>query len=302
METEAIWDCIVVGAGPAGLSAAIYMGRFRRRTLVISDGDGRWSYGQRNENYLGFPEGVSARHLHELGVAQAERFDVAFSAACVTSVSHDGKDYSLETGMGLRAARTLIWATGVRDHWPAFPGVRRLVGTSLFWCIVCDGWRTRDKDVLIFGNADSVGSTVLQFLTYTRRLTVLVDPEKDKLSLDMQARLEAEGIAVRRGNVKRVHEVGSMLREVVLADGTVLEPDYLFSLLGSTPKTSLLRNLPVALDDRGHVIIDDKNRTSLATFFAAGDVSNKHSHQVVSAAHEGAMSAQAANHVLYFND
>jgi len=179
--------------------------------------------------------------------------------------------------------------------------VRRLVGTSLFWCIVCDGWRTRDKDVLIFGNADSVGSTVLQFLTYTRRLTVLVDPEKDKLSLDMQMRLEAEGIAVLRGSVKRVHQAGSMLR-VVLTGGKVLEPDYLFSLLGSTPKTSLLRDLPVVLDDRGHVVIDDKNRTCLATFFAAGDVSNKHSHQVVSAAHEGAMSAQAANHVLYFND
>jgi thioredoxin reductase (NADPH) len=302
METEEIWDCIVVGAGPAGLSAAIYMGRFRRRTLVISDGDGRWSYGQRNENYLGFPEGVSARQLHELGVAQAERFDVAFCAACVTAVTHDGKGYRLETSMGPWAARTLIWATGVRDHWPAFSGARRLVGTYLFWCIVCDGWRTRDKDVLIFGNADSVGSTILQFLTYTRRLTVLVDPEKDELSLDMQARLEAEGVAVRRGSVKRVHHAGGMLREVVLADDTVLEPDYLFSLLGSTPKTALLKDLPVALDGRGHVVIDDKNRTGLATFFAAGDVSNKHSHQVVSAAHEGAMSAQAANHVLYFND
>ncbi len=95
METKEIWDCIIVGAGPAGLSAAIYMGRFRRRTLVINDGDGRWSYDQRNENYLGFPEGVSARHLHELGVAQAERFDVTFSAACVTSVSYDGESYRL---------------------------------------------------------------------------------------------------------------------------------------------------------------------------------------------------------------
>lgn len=131
---------------------------------------------------------------------------------------------------------------------------------------------------------------------------LLVDPEKDKLSRDMQARLEAEGVAVRRGGVKRVDHVGNRLREVVLTDGTVLEPDYLFSLLGSTPKTALLKDLPVALDGRGYIIIDDKNRTGLATFFAAGDVSNKHSHQVVSSAHEGAMSAQAANHVLYFND
>ncbi len=104
------------------------------------------------------------------------------------------------------------------------------------------------------------------------------------------------------GGVKRVDHAGNRLHEVVLPDGTVLEPNYLFSLLGSTPKTALLKDLPVALDGRGHVIIDDKNRTSLATFFAAGDVSNKHSHQVVSAAHESAMSGQAANHVLYFND
>jgi len=299
METNEMWDCIIVGAGPAGLSAAVYMGRFRRRTLLVSDDDGRWSYGQHNENYLGFPKGVSARRLHKLGVAQAERFGVEFSAARVSAVRYSENSYRLETSRGPQAARTLIWATGVRDHWPAFPAVRRLVGRFLFWCIVCDGWRILDKEVLIFGNADSVGSTVLQFLTYTRRLTVLVDPGEDRLSPEVQADLEAEGITVRRGKVRRVHRTADVLREVVLTDGTVLGPDYLFSLLGSTPKTVLLRDLPVALDDRGHVIIDDKNRTSLATFFAAGDVSNKHSHQVVSAAHEGAMAAQAANHVLY---
>src|SRR6188508_1779275 len=148
------WDCIIVGAGPAGLSAAVYMGRFRRRTLVLDSGDGRWSYGQVNENYLGFPRGVSARRLHALGRAQAERFGVVIRDAAVTAVAPRGAGYHVRYHGGQAEARTLIWAAGVRDLWPSFPGVRRLVGKHLFWCIVCDGWRTLGKRVVVLGNTD----------------------------------------------------------------------------------------------------------------------------------------------------
>jgi thioredoxin reductase (NADPH) len=89
------------------------------------------------------------------------------------------------------------------------------------------------------------------------------------------------------------------IEQVRLEGGRTLDGDLIFSLYGSVPRTELLRRLPVTLASNGHVRIDDKNRTSLARFFAAGDVTNKHSHQVVSAVHEGAMAAQAANFVLY---
>jgi thioredoxin reductase (NADPH) len=293
------WECVIVGAGPAGLCAAVYMGRFRRRTLLLDTGDGRWSYGQTNENYLGFPHGVSARRLHGLGRAQAERFGVVFRPWEVTAIRAAGHLFRLSTTGGLIATRTVIWATGVRDRWPEFPGARRLVGRTLFWCIVCDGWRARDRRLVVLGDSDKAVRTALQFLTYTRRIVFVADPARGRLSARARARLAAEGIPIVKARVAGVVGVPDHIEQVRLEGGRTLDGDLIFSLYGSVPRTELLRRLPVTLASNGHVRIDDKNRTSLARFFAAGDVTNKHSHQVVSAVHEGAMAAQAANFVLY---
>jgi thioredoxin reductase (NADPH) len=290
---------VIVGAGPAGLSAAVYMGRFRRRSLVLDCGDGRWSYGQVNDNYLGFPSGVSAVRLHDLGRAQAERFGVDFRDSEVTAIRGDSDGFRLTTTKGRCRARTVIWAAGVRDRWPEFQGARRLVGRHLFWCLVCDGWRARERRLLVLGDTDRAVRTTLQFLTYTPRVTLLADPGKGRLSARARAKLAQSGIALLEGRVRRVTATKERVERVLLEDGGALEADIVFSLYGSTPRTERLRALPLALARNGHVRIDDKNHTSLPRFFAAGDVTNKHSHQVVSAAHEGAMAAQAANELLY---
>jgi thioredoxin reductase (NADPH) len=288
-----------VGAGPAGLSAAVYMGRFKRRTLVLDCGDGRWSYGQINQNYLGFPAGVRGTRLHELGRKQAERFGVVFKDDQVTSLRHDARGFHLKTGRAVHRARTVIWAAGVRDRWPEFANARKLVGRQLFWCIVCDGWRTRDQRLLVLGHTDGAVRTTLQFLTYTRRVTFLCDRLQGRPTSKARAKLAQAGVDYVEGRVRRVVVEKDCVRRVVLDDDRALEADILFSLYGSNPRTDLLRDLPVGLARNGHIRIDDKNRTTLAGFFAAGDVDNKHSHQVISAAAEGAMAAQAANHILY---
>jgi thioredoxin reductase (NADPH) len=298
-KTGSRWECVIVGGGPAGLSAAVYMGRFRRRTLVLDAGDGRWSYGQTNHNYLGFPSGISARRLHELGEAQAARFGVTLRQAEVTAVKQAGEGFRLRTAGGSFRSRTLIWAAGVRDRWPRFPGARRLVGRHLFWCIVCDGWRTRGRRVLVLGDSDRCVRTTLQFLTYTRDVTMLAHRNPTRISSRARRKLAEGGVRFVEGGIARVVVTGDRIDHVVLDDRTTLPADVVFSLYGSEPRTELLRGLPLALAPNGHVRIDDKNHTSLPGFFAAGDVTDKHSHQVVSAAHEGAMAAQAANQVLY---
>jgi thioredoxin reductase (NADPH) len=293
------WECVIVGSGPAGLSAAVYMGRFRRRTLVLDCGDGRWSYGQVNHNYLGFPAGVSAVRLRDLGRAQARRFGVAFEDAEVTAVRDEADGFRLATRSGPVRGRTLIWAAGVIDVWPDFTRARRLVGRHLFWCIVCDGWRARDQRLVVLGDSDKAARTTLQFLTYTRKVTLVTDRARGRLSARARAKLHAGGVAVVEGRIGRVLASKDGIDAIVLADGRRLPADILFSLYGSTPRTDLLRGVPVDLAPNGHVRIDDKNHTSHPRLFAAGDVTNKHSHQVISAAHEGAMAAQAANQVLY---
>jgi len=290
---------VIVGGGPAGLSAAVYMARFLRRTLLIDDGDGRWTYGQKNDNYLGFPRGVRARRLHDLGEEQARRFGAHFRDATVTRVTAArGGEFVIGTTRGPTRARTVIWAAGVEDEWPSFGEARGLVGTRLFWCIVCDGWRTLGREVLLFGRDDSAARTALQFLTYTRRITFVVDPEHPRVSAPARAKLAAEGIRVVTSSVKSCRRDGESV-EVCLGDERPARYDYLFSLLGSRPRVAPLAGLPLKLSRKRHVVIDEKNQTSLPRFFAAGDVTDRHSHQVVTAVHEGAQAAQAANHVLY---
>jgi thioredoxin reductase (NADPH) len=272
------------------------MGRFRRRTLVVDDGRGRWSYGQRTDNYLGFPRGLSARRLQSLGQAQAARFGVRFRAGTVRGLARSGRGFRLRLARGSVAARTVIWAAGVQDRWPSFPGARRLVGKRLFWCIVCDGWRTRDRRVLLVGRDDAAGRVALQFLTYTRDVALVLDG--GRVSGRCRRKLDAQGLAVCPGRIERVRVRDDGL-QVALADGRVLEVDYIFSLLGHTPRTEPLRALGVSLGPRGHVRADDKGRTSLPGVFAAGDVTDAHAHQVVSAVFEGAEAALAANHALY---
>jgi thioredoxin reductase (NADPH) len=140
--------------------------------------------------------------------------------------------------------------------------------------------------------------TALQFLTYTRELAFVADRDA-RLSARCHRKLAEAGIPLRSGRVRRVRAGDGGIDRVELDDGSTMEADYIFSLYGSEPRTALLRALPVALARNGHVRTNAKGQTSLPTFFAAGDVTDKHSHQVVAAVHEGAAAAMAANHVLY---
>src|SRR5690348_8967120 len=138
-----MYDCLVIGGGPAGLSAAVYMGRFLRRTLVLDAGEGRSSFEQVNENYLGFPDGVKVRELRALGQKQAERFGVEFVDCRVERLTRidDGRHFRAHSTAGAFDGRTVILCTGVCDIWPDLPNVLDYVGRNLFWCITCDGFR-----------------------------------------------------------------------------------------------------------------------------------------------------------------
>ena len=157
--------------------------------------------------------------------------------------------------------------------------------------------RTLGRSVLLLGNTEKAVGTTLQFLTYTRDLTFVSD--RPRFSARCHRKLAEAAIPFRRGRIKRVAMQDGGIERVILDDRTELRPDYIFSLYGSEPRTELLRSLPVSLTASGHVRTDEKSRTSLPNFFAAGDVNDKHGHQVAAAVHEGATAAMSANHVLY---
>jgi len=298
------YDALILGGGPAGLSAAVYLGRFTRSVLVLDAGAGRSSFSQVNENYLGFPDGVTTRELRQLGRKQAERFGVEFKEARVERVERTPSgNFRAFTTEGTYDGRTLLFATGVTDIWPDVPNVREEVGRRVFWCITCDGHRTKEKRIVCIGNTDEAATTTLQFLLFTREIHLVADPDKARFSQTKLAALAEQGIPLHLSRPERLEVpppgAAGGPAVVCLEDGTALACDLVFSLLGVRPNTQLAREMGLEIDDEGYVVIDEEGYTSLPGVFAAGDLTRMYTQQVASAVHAGAEAAQTMNYYLY---
>jgi thioredoxin reductase (NADPH) len=273
------------------------MGRFNRSVLVLDDGSGRSTTHETNENYLGFPDGVAAKELRRLGREQAERFGAEFAEVCVKSLERTPEAFLAAGHVG----RTLILATGVNDNFPEFPGCQDYVGRSMFWCIICDGHKTIGKHVVIAGREDEAAVTAMQMLNFTERLTFVtnVPPGESSLTESGLERLAMARISFHEGRIQRLHGQDGVMSAVVLDTGEWLEADMLFSIEDADPKNELARQLGVELSLGGYVQVDSHQRTNVRRVYAAGDLTRPFAHQIVSAAHEGATAAQAANYDLY---
>lgn len=290
-------DALVVGGGPAGLSAALYLARYNRTVTVLDSWEGRSTHHQVNHNYLGFVDGIAAVDLRKAGREQLALYDqVQVIDHAVAALTQQDDRFVADATW---RARTVVLATGVLDHYPYFLGWEDYVGTSVFWCITCDGWENRGRDVVVVGHTDVAACEALQLHSLTDRVRLLTNSPTDEISPVERRRLEAAGIPVIHDRLVAATGEGGRLRTIETERGTTLELEALFSLQGATPQTGLAQQLGVALDDAGYVVIDTEQKTSVPGVLAAGDVTSLHSHQVTTAVHEGAQAASAANYFLY---
>ena len=248
-----MYDALILGGGPAGLSAAIYLGRFNRSVLVLDSGEGRSSFAQVNENYLGFPDGITTRELRELGRRQAERFGAQFKECRVERIERLEPGFRAITTDGDFEGRTLLMATGVTDIWPSVPDIKPWIGRQVFWCITCDGHRTPGRTLVCIGNTDEAAVTALQFLNFTKTVTLAADPDLARFSPDVLANLGEHGVRLLHARPDRleISPDGERIAAVCLSDGTRLECDLIFSLLGVQPNTQIAREIGVKLDREG---------------------------------------------------
>lgn len=303
------YDTIIIGGGPAGESAAIYLARFNRSVLVIDRGGGRTMTYELNENYLGFPFGVKARKLWELGRTQAERFGVTFVDDEVTEITAESAKnmepekalFHVKTNRRTWGARSLILATGVTDLYPNIPEPHKYLGKSLFWCITCDGYKTLKKKVVVVGDNDEAACTAMQFLNYTPKVTLLTNYPTGEAQLSKKWRqiLEHDNIPVVEDVIKSLIGDNGYLSAIETESNQKIPADYIFNMSGAVPNNSLAAALGVKVNGEGYLETSDEQRTSVPFVYAAGDVTRMFSHQIATAVHEGSMAAQAANYDLY---
>ena len=297
------YDCVVIGGGPAGLSAAIYLARYMRSVIVADHGSGRSTTHETNENYLGFPDGVRSTALRDLGRQQAERFGAEFIDCKIGDVSRLDDGFRAATdGIELHG-RTLIFATGVRDYLPEFENqeVGDFFGKSLFWCITCDGYKVRGKRVVVVGRDDEAATTTLQFLNYTQQLTFVTNraPGDHHVSEKKQRQLAGANIRLLEGRITNVYGDDGFMHACELDDGRRIDCEFMFSQQGARPNTLLARPLDIGLDRTGYIKVDAEQRTNVPMVFAAGDVTREYAHQIATAVHEGLTAACTANYELY---
>jgi len=299
------YDALIVGAGPAGLSAAIGLARACRSVAVFEcKRPGRSDWGQLNRNYLGFPDGISIVELGERGTEQAERYGARFFDTRVVSMAQDDHGFVSNAGGTAHHSRGVILATGVTDRWVEFPGYRDYIGKSMHWCIACDGFEMQGKRVVVVGNDAHGAELAIRMLGFDPEdVTVLTNSGALGLRPAMVQELQDRGI---RLVVDRLVDATARkkgyFQSVRLEGGEHIELDHLFSAQGAEPNTELARSLGVELNNEGYIKVDTEARTSVPGVYAAGDVTRLFSHQVLTAAHEGATAASALDHAMYLQD
>lgn len=305
---EDLWDVVIVGAGPAGLGAAIYAPRAGLRAVVLERAlpGGQMLETPAIENYPGFVEPISGFELAEKMRAQAERLGAQFRTAEVVGLTWAGGAWEVRTTGEPFRARAVIAATGVHPKELPARGAKEHVGRGVSYCAICDGFFFRDKIVLVVGGGDSAFTEALALATLCRRVYLAIrrlrtDPHAVRAKAALAEKVYADpkievlwGVEVAevRGE-KTVHSV--VLHDVASGQRRELPVDGVFVKIGWKPNTEWLRGV-VELTEDGYVITDALMRTDRPGLFAAGDVRDPASRraQAVIGAAEGALAALSA--------
>ena len=292
-------DCLIVGGGPAGLTAAIYLARFRRNVRVIDSGSSRASLIPTSHNYPGFPEGIGGRDLLERLRNQARRYGATLTTGCVTDIrSSREQSFLASSGTETIEAQTVLLATGVVDIEPMLPNVKYAVRSGLVrHCPICDGFEVIGKKVAVIGRG-AKGVNETRFIQhYTRELTLFTLGGGHDINADDRASLEASGVVVVEEPLEEVcTEVGAIVG-VTTQTGKTYRFDTIYSALGCNVRSELARALGAACDQVGQIVVDDKLRTTVPHVFAVGDVANDLNQIAVATGH-AAIAATTIHNLL----
>ncbi len=299
------YDALIIGGGPAGLSAAIYLGRAERRVAVIDcDRPARSGWQQVNHNYLGFPDGISILELCQLGRVQARNYGAEICDGEVTRIERQDEHFTVTCtdGQTLRS-RGIIIATGVTDRWVRFPGYEQFIGRSMHWCIVCDGSEMAGQRVVIAGNSDDATEMAVQMKRFTPDVAFVTNSDTIELTEEGVGALAQHDIPLTVGRITGARAIRRGVFEAIELDtGQEIPLDHLLSAQGSIPNNALAIQLGVDLADNGFIRVDAEAKTNVPGVYAAGDVTRLFAQQVITAAHEGATAATALNYYLFQQD
>lgn len=293
-------DVIIIGAGPAALTAAIYTTREDIETLLFERGviGGLAAVTDKIDNYPGFPDGIEGLTLADSLQKQAERFGAVIELGEVTKIVDEGKYKRLETTSGDMRARAVLIATGSDYKKIGVPGEEEYYARGVHYCATCDGAFYRDKRLVVVGGGNSAVQEAIFLTRFASHIDLLVRSTikaSDVLQTDLQKYVDEGKITVHLGTA--TDEIVGVDNKVVKVTGTKdgetvdFETDGVFVFVGLMPNSQFLKESEIKLDEIGFVITDQHMQTAMPGVFAAGDIRSGATMQIASAAGEGATAA-----------
>ena len=299
-------DALILGGGPAGLSAALNLARARATVVVVDSGRPRNAATLRSHGFI-TRDGISPLELRKLAREEVTRYPTVrmLDRAKATMLSEvmgpDGARFvaTLEGGRpggaSTIAARSVLIATGIRETLPAVPNLRSFYGMTLFSCAACDAWELQDRRLALIGETPDLPSRARLIARWTNDLTVFTNAS-EVIDTAEEAELAASGINVERRRIEDLEGDRGAITAVRLSDGTRISIEGGFVRPRWEPALDFVDRLPVNRDSEGHLLVDRSGRTSLAGLYGAGDAAAPGPQQLIVAAGQGARAAAVIIH------
>jgi thioredoxin reductase len=270
--SESSFDVVIIGGGPAGLSAALMLGRCRRRVVVCDEGRPRNAMSHAVHGFF-TRDGENPRELLRTGRAQLSQYGVELISARVVDVRRDEESFGVELSSGQQlVGRMLLLATGMVDELPRVAGVPSLFGTSVFQCPYCDGWEFRDQPLAVYAPRADAVPFALAIKTWSSDLVLCTDGARS-LSADERRQLDRHGIPVRSQPIARLEGNDGKLERIVFDDDSQLARSAMFFSTPCVTRSELAIRLGCELVDKDMVKADSRGLTTVAGLYVAGDAS-----------------------------
>lgn len=294
---EQLLDVAIIGGGPAGLNAALMLGRARKNVAVIDEGRPRNAVTRETHGFL-TRDGVSPSEFRRIAQEEISAYpSVSIVADTAASITGTDGQFLITTAQGESfASKKLLFAVGMKDRLLDVPGLAEVYGKSAFVCPYCDGWELRDKPLVII----SKGAGVMHFAPllsgWTNRFTICTNGP-DELTEAQREELRQHRVPVLNTPIRSIDSIDGMVQQVVLEDGTTIPCEGIFFSPELVTGSDLPQSIGCHITEAGMVVVDDFGKTNIPGVYSAGDAASRQ-YQAIAAAAKGAFTAAAINNEL----
>ena len=258
-----MYDVIIIGAGPAGISAGLYAKRANLNVLIIYKEQAGLEKAEQIENYYGFENGITGKELYETGIRQAQNLGIDIKREEVINIQMEEKnEYKIITENGTYISKAVIFATGNKKNVPKIKGIKDFEGRGVSYCAVCDGFFYRNKDISVLGNGKYAISETNELINIANSITILTDGKEEPEIRSDKVKIDTRKIREVRGD-KRIEEID-------FEDNSTMKTDGLFVALGVAGSAEFAKKLGI-ITNKDRIVVNENMETNIPGIYACGD-------------------------------